>query len=244
MIPSFRHMGGKARLRKWLISHFPAQADMYLEPFCGKGNVYYAACDSLFCFNWILADIDGSFLTALQTANLNELPETVEKADFSFWRNSSSPIATLIEPRITFAGKGYRYGFSGSSGTHVGYNGALYKKVCEQARTLLKNALIITGDWETTIQYAQNEAFVYLDPPYYATDACYPNIDHSTLIDCLNAASFKWALSGYDNELYRYKLKFKTCHKYERNSEIKSSNTGMRTPVIECLWTNYSIEEE
>lgn len=137
MTPAFRHMGGKARLRKWLVDHFPTgDGGTYLEPFAGKGNVFFEACQRLRYLRWVLTDSNIQFLNAVVDADFDALPAKVERQDFEYWRASSGPITTLIEPRITYAGKGYKYGFSGSSGTHVGYSGLQYRKVCEGARQL------------------------------------------------------------------------------------------------------------
>jgi site-specific DNA-adenine methylase len=149
------------------------------------------------------------------------------------------PIALLIEPRVTFAGKGYPAGYSGSSGTHVGYVGTTYRTVCERARTLLAGADIINQGWQHALAQLGTTDFAYVDPPYYGTAASYPNIDHAALIDCLNAARFHWALSGYTNTLYEQQLKFVRHYTKERNSELKSSKSGHYEGVVEHLWTNY-----
>lgn len=239
--PAFRHMGGKARLRKWLVDHFPDSGEIYLEPFAGKGNVFFEARQQLNFSQWILTDYDTKFLNALMDADLNALPAKVDREDFEYWRSGKGPITTLIEPRITYAGKGYRYGFSGSSGTHVGYSGPIYKRVCEAARLLLANAQIAESHWEDALVNL-NPTFTYLDPPYYGTVASYENVDHVRLVEVLNNAQFSWALSGYHNPLYDARLQFKCRFEYERNySEIKSSNRRGREPVTECLWTNYEL---
>lgn len=241
MTPAFRHMGGKARLRKWLVSHFPdGDSGLYLEPFAGKGNVYYEARRRLRYDRWALSDINAEFLFSVLRADLDSLPEAVDRSDFETWKNNKRLIATLIEPRITFAGKGYGHGFSGSSGTHVGYSGPQYRRVCEAARVLLQDVDIQQLSWEQALDVFR-PSFVYLDPPYYGTNASYKNIDHGALIQRLNGATFDWALSGYRNSLYDTKLDFRCRFEYERNSEIKSSNSGKREAVIETLWTNYDL---
>ena len=240
MTPAFRHMGGKARLRKWLVGHFPSEGNIYLEPFAGKGNVFYEARQRLRFQQWVLNDIDTRFLRALDWADLTMLPNTVERSDFDQWKNSKSHIAVLIEPRITYAGKGYKYGYSGSSGTHVGYDGRRYRETCRTARGLIKDAQITTQHWEDSLNQATPD-FAYFDPPYFNTSASYVNIDHQRLIEVLNSANFSWALSGYCNHLYDARLDFRCRFEYERNSEIKSSNSGKREAVIETLWTNYEL---
>jgi len=222
------------------VDHFPDKGDVYLEPFAGKGNVYFWARQRLQFERWILNDIDINFFNALQRADFDQLPHKVEKEDFYFWKNTNNDIATLIEPRITFGGKGYRFGYNGDCGTHVGYRSSNFKPICEQARQLLKDVQITKLHWEDSVA-ASNPSFAYLDPPYYGTTAAYENIDHNRLVTVLNAANFAWALSGYRNDLYDARLEFRCRFEYERNSEIKSSNSRSRESVIECLWTNYDL---
>lgn len=246
MTPSFRHVGGKARLRAWLTDRFPSEGSFYEEPFAGKTNVFFLAAQKLKFNYWILSDIDTAFLESLALADLDSLPPSVTKETFTTWREraeGNDPIARVIEPRITFAGKGYRYGFSGTSGSHVGYDGRRYRETCLSARDILRVATVRRRDWRETLDLATGEAgeFLYLDPPYYNTNAPYGQIDHRELVKRLNSASFLWALSGYRNDLYDARLEFKCRFEYERNSEIKSSNSGKREPVIETLWTNYEL---
>jgi site-specific DNA-adenine methylase len=240
-IPSFRHMGGKARLRSWLISHFPVAMETYVEPFAGKGNVFFSACSTVNALRFVLNDIDTNFLVSLLAADLNLLPESVSKEEFSLWKTRTDHVARLIEPRITFAGKGYKYGYSGSSGTHVGYSGESYRLMCQKARYLLNqnHVEITTGSWEQALILGSSEDFVYLDPPYLGTQASYGNIDHQKLVTVLNDAKFRWAISGYGNTLYDTNLNFTGRFEKKRNSEIKSSNTGSFEEVTEVLWTNW-----
>jgi len=237
--PSFRYMGGKSRLRKWLISKFPKSGRRYIEPFAGLGNVFYQARKDLSFKSWHLGEIHD-FFTALLNADLDKLPDSVSREEFDFWRKDDSYIATLIEPKITFGGKGYKSGFDGGHPSHPPYKGSLHRETCEQARELLKDVEVKKCNW-TDWDYNSlgSEDFVYFDPPYFGTKAPYPNINHTDLIHLLVSAKFKWAVSGYDNNnMYNY---FLTCNKHskQRNSEIKSSNTGKYEGVVETLWTNY-----
>lgn len=230
-------MGGKARLRKWLITHFPKSGRKYIEPFCGLGNVFFQAKKDLNFQEWHLSDIN-CFIESLVVANLDELPISVSKEEFNYWKTVNSDIAKLIEPQITFAGKGYKSGFSGGHVSHPPYNGNLYRIKCEEARRLLANVNIKNQSWnEIDYESLTFDDFVYFDPPYYGTKSSYPNINHEELVDTLNKTNFRWAISGYDNDLYA-KLKFTNRYEKERNSEIKGCNTGKREPVKEVLWTN------
>lgn len=237
--PSFRHMGGKARLRNWLVEQFPNSGGTYFEPFAGKGNVFFKAREVLDFQHWHLNDTDMRFLRALAMADLDQLPEEVTREDFDHWRTSNSSIARIIEPRVTFAGKGYQAGYSGTSGTHVGYSRKSYLPVCQRAQELLVNVPLTHWSWEQVFNLATEDDFVYCDPPYLGTRACYANINHVELVEALNNLPCKWAVSGYLSDLYNNKLEYTYRTVKSRNSEIKSSNAGGYSNVVEALWVNY-----
>lgn len=235
--PSFRYMGGKSRLRKWLLSYFPKTGRKYIEPFAGLGNVFFQARKDLDFEEWHLSDIDVSFFVAMLEANLDDLPDKVSRSDFLMWRDANNSISKIIESKITFAGKGYRAGFDGGHESHPPYNGKLHRAICEEAKRLLVNVKIESVSWNKRDYTGLTQHdFVYFDPPYFGTKASYPNIDHAELVDLLNAATFRWALSGYDNELYASHLRFTARHERERNSEIKGSNSRKYEAVCEVLW--------
>lgn len=233
-------MGGKARLRSWLMQYFPPTGNLYMEPFAGRGNVFYKAYTTLSFKEWHLNDIDISFFNALLKADLNLLPQQVTKDDFEYWKNQKDDVAKLIEPRVTYAGKGYKAGYSGTSGTHKGYAGDLYCKTCQAAKDLLQDVKVTQLSWENLgIEKLNGNDFVYCDPPYYETKASYNNVNHPDLIRVLNSSGCRWAISNYSNSLYDENLIYKNRYTQERNSEIKGSNTGQRESIIEVLWTNY-----
>lgn len=233
-------MGGKARLRRWLVSLFPKTGYTYIEPFAGKGNVFYLAVQMLIYDYYILNDLDN-FLYILKQYDCHLLPEKINKLNFAYWKKKNNKTSKILEPRITFAGKGYQAGFSGSSGTHVGYNKEKYVTNCKIATQLLQKANIYRCDYLNLLLSLNitKDHFIYFDPPYHNTKTCYNNINHEELIKLINKLNCKWALSGYENELYEKKLKYKNKYIFERNSEIKSSNKGKRISVNEVLWTNY-----
>lgn len=239
-------MGGKARLRDWLMTIFPKKGRIYVEPFCGLGNVTYKAVRDLIFREWYISDIDISFFEALKVANLYNLPLAVpNKEQFNYWRErqDTDPISKLIESRITFAGKGYSAGFKTMNKGAAHYNGIKYRTNLKTARYLLRNVNIIKRSWDE-IDYSKltKDDFVYMDPPYYETKAQYPNIDHDNLVNTLNGMdNTRWALSGYDNELYESKLKYKNKFTKIRNAEIKGSQTRQKEVVMEVVWTNYDV---
>lgn len=238
--PGFCYMGGKCRLRKWLISHFPKTGDRYIEPFAGLGNVFFQARKDMSFCEWRLNDINVGFLSSLLNENLDDIPDKMDQEGFTFWKNANNGISKIIEPGITFFGKGYKAGFNKGGPGHPPYNGVLYKIRCTEAKRLLSGAIVEQKRWdELDYDSLTQEDFVYLDPPYFGTKASYPNIDHEKLVTTLKNCKTRWALSGYDNQLYTSSLKFTNRYVKERNSEIKGFNSRKYEAVQEVLWTNY-----
>lgn len=234
---SFPYQGGKARLRKWLVSHFPREGNDYIEIFSGLGNVYYYARGVLKFNNWHLNDTNR-FLKILSKSKL-EFPESVNKEEFQYWKNINNETSILLEPVISFCGKNYGAGFRHQHPSHPPFNGKRYYANCLEAQNLLSGAKITNVSWEY-YDYSglTTEDFVYFDPPYYGTKVFYNQIDHFKLIGLLNSLPCKWALSSYKHEIFD-KLNYRRMINIQRNSEIKSQNEGKKTPVVETLYTNY-----
>ncbi len=237
-VPAFRYMGGKAKLRNWLLQYFPKSGWRYIEPFCGRGNVFFAAVGQLDFKEWNLSDIDISFFSSLFDLNIEDLPDSVNtKEEFLYYKNIDNDVSKVLEPRITFAGKGYSAGFNNCKDHYKGKN---YRETCKKAKELLIGVGLTEASFEGWNYKDMNEdTFCYFDPPYYETKASYPNIDHNVLINILNNAKFKWALSGYNNDLYKKELKYKNIYKKVRSADIKQTNSGKKEVVEETLWTNY-----
>lgn len=247
--PSFAYMGGKVRMREWLIDHFPFTGHRYIELFAGLGNVYYAAVNNLHFSQWILNDkYTEEFFNGVKFADLSKLPKKLVDGDelflpmqYEHGDYQERLVAKLLEHKITLGGKGF---CKGGVRTEMfdRYNRDRFSHQIVQTRDLLRKAKLYFLDWELFLKSAWlellSEDFIYLDPPYYDTVASYPNINHPRLIKILTRLKCKWALSGYDSFIYR-DLEFKNKYERERNCEIGSSVNGGGHSVKEVLWTNY-----
>lgn len=238
---NFSLYGAKAKIRDWVVDKFPKEGYLYYEPFVGLANVYFLAKSTLNYNRWWVNDLySHKFLYLVKNDPLEEiLPEKVEDK-FFYKQNRELPVSILLEQIITFGGKGYNAGFTNDININTRYNKERYLKRLLAAKELLKDAFLTCAD-SMILDYSaftEND-FLYFDPPYYGTKPSYPNVDHEKLVEILNGLKCKWALSGYDNELYKNKLNFLNKYEKERNSEIKSSSEGKYSPVIEIIWTNY-----
>ncbi len=115
----------------------------------------------------------------------------------------------------------------------------------------LKNVHIECSDFRQLLNKVvhRENAFIYLDPPYYGAEHYYnPDFseqDHRDLLAILKQAKAKWLLSGYANPLYDeelkdfYRLEIPTTkHSYGITEQNQRQN---RPKTVEVLWANYPI---
>lgn len=233
----FRYPGGKAKIAEDLIEHFPLEGRNYVEPFCGRGNIFFPFKAQADYDTWTINDINThKFLAALKIIDLDALPKQVTKADYEYWKyvdQGGDIVAAVIEPAITFHGKGYRYGFCDDH-----YKYTFYRERCRKAQQLLRSGNVqIRRSNYLHLPYNSLNAqdFVYFDPPYYQDNSGtgYNDIDHVELMVLLDGAKFRWAISGYNSDLYLAWLG-EPDFTITRNREMAKSLTA-----VECLWTNY-----
>lgn len=234
--PGFRIQGGKSHIRDWVVGHLPRSGNRYIELFAGRANVFFLARQRLMFQQWELYDKDASFLLALQTSNLDELPTFVTKEDFLYYRESDEPVAALLAPEITYAGNGYARG----NGFSPQYRYEKYRDRCQAGQDLLRGIKIQTAHWEAfDFGGLTDQDLIYLDPPYLDTIATYENIAHFKLVGILNELKTPWVLSGYNSDLYDRHLKHARKFDYPRNLQLVAAAQGFRKDTIEVLWRNF-----
>jgi site-specific DNA-adenine methylase len=234
----FPYPGGKAKILDWLLPQFPQTGRRYVEPFAGRGNVFFEFFQRALFESYHLNDLNtGNFFQALARCPIDDLPRSQEDVDLSFemWQTRATlldPVALSIEPFATFRGKGY------SSGRHDRYT---YKKASNRilaAQNILQQSNVTWSkqDWVWLPWDEYNEYdFLYVDPPYIREDSTgYGDINHSELCKRLLASSAGWVLSGYDNEVYRQYLG-KPEATLDRQIEMTNQINATAT---ECVWSN------
>jgi len=234
----FPYPGGKAKILDWLLPKFPQTGRRYVEPFAGRGNVFFELFQQALFESYHLNDLNtGEFFKALARCPLDDLPRRQEDVDLNFetWQTRASlldPVALAIEPFATFRGKGY------SSGRHDRY---VYSKVSNRvaaAQNILLQANVTWSKqdwvWLPWDQYDEHD-FIYLDPPYIREEGVgYNDIDHVELCKRLLACEGNWILSGYDNEIYRNYLGAPD-DTLDRRLEMSDK---LNASATECVWSN------
>jgi len=231
--------GGKFRIWKEICKYFPLIGNTYIELFAGRGNIFFNFKQIADYGRWIINDkFNGRFFKAIKIVNIADLPREVTDATFEEWKIKSllnDPVALILEPVITFKGKGYDAG-CGVNSSHSRYNYEIFKKKLIRMQYLLNDVTILQGDWiDVDIKSLLFDDFIYCDPPYLHTESVgYPNINHEELILKIFECKCQWAISGYETELY-LQLLGEPIVRIERNLEMSNKSNQ----VIECLWINY-----
>jgi len=254
--PTIAYPGGKARHAKEIISFLPKHGRTYLEPFAGRGNLFWAAaCAGLQYDKWWLNDT----VTAPYFRAIKEIGDTIEVPECSRYEyerqrgafKSGDQTAALLEPFLSFGGAGYLHsGFRGTRQGGVSADG--YQKTLRTCHEIIRRTRprISSLDWKDMgLEGLGKQDVVVIDAPYPNTNLrsyTAETVDYFALVDLLLSAKFRWVLCGYIHPaLHRLGepawaaadvrfLYFPPTGKGKRYGEERR---------IECLWTNYAPDK-
>ena len=227
MKPLISYYGGKQRLAKWIISHFP-QHRSYIEPFCGGAAVFFAK--EPVQLN-VLNDTNGAVVNLYRQAKLqpDALFRLIDATPHSraehqracaIYRGESGADELTQAWAIYTAcmqafAKGIGRGWSFSKGADSrACSRALSQttsKICNhklrlpEILTHLDKAQIDSIDALACItRYDDEDALFYIDPPYVDAHqghyAGYTQADFDALLDLLPTIKGTFFLSHYANE--------------------------------------------
>lgn len=231
----------------------------YIEPFAGKGNVFYARWwrDGDTYKSYVLndkyrayfmrsvRDYSGDFSEHLAVNRSNV--DDVFNHYASMPHDDNNHSRNLFENIVVFGGrpfnapnltKGYIVRIGSTSGKSI-------KERVEKAQPILRlpNVEITQDDGIEIIRSAVYGDFLYIDPPYLECgQTAYNNIDHEQLLLELHAATergVQWVLSGYHSDLYtqwstNHNIHFTEFQKLRRFTTSDRSNCF----ATEVLWYN------
>ena len=103
--------GGKGRLARTMVSFLPKHGRTFVEPFVGKGNIFWeAASQGLEYRDWWLNDLATSrFFHAIKHAGHKLKVPTRSRTEYERHREASISgdlNAILLEPYLSFSGGG------------------------------------------------------------------------------------------------------------------------------------------
>ncbi len=232
--PLLKWVGGKTKLLNTLYLYTPKEFSTYIEPFIGGGALLFGLCPS----NGIITDANRELINfykqvrdnPLEVLTLTEEYKVSEKAYYKIrkddrsmnWRNKKSCLQRaarfLYLNKTSFNGM-WRVNSTGTMNVPYGK----YDKIALPKRDhilkiskILRTVLILNVDFYKTLEYVDENTFVYLDPPYipYSETANFTNYaskgfeeyDHVRLVkycDEITARGAKFLLSNSDTPLTR-----------------------------------------
>lgn len=234
---SIPYPGGKFRIHKQIMSEFPPIGNKYIELFAGRGNIFFNFKQLASYNQWFLNDkFTGKYFQSISLVDPESLPIEITYELFEALKVKSlmnNPLAMILEPHITFRGKGYNAGPQIDKGHFERYNKSTFKDKLLKMKSLLQDVTVSCLDYtHLDLDNLTDEDFIYCDPPYLYTDGVgYANINHMELIGLLQNTEAQWAVSGYENEMYLAELG-EPILRIERNLEMSEKSNQ----VIECLW--------
>jgi site-specific DNA-methyltransferase (adenine-specific) len=245
--------GGKARLAKQIVSFLPRDGHIYLEPFAGRGNLFWAAIESGLKYKrWWLNDIaTAPFLDAIRThGHTIKVPprsrEEFEKQRDAFKRGD--PTAILLAPHLAYSGGLYESGVKGGSGCgddDGGVTSTGFEKTLKECHRILHRtkAKITSLDWtRLPLNTLSDDDVVVIDAPYpHAQVKAYSDatVDYETLVDVLLKAKFRWVFCGYPHPLlHRLGAPIWARDMQLLCVRIKAGQEERN----ECVWANFKPE--
>lgn len=252
-VPGFSYPGGKVKLREWLVRYMPVSGGKYVEPFAGRGNVFWWAVHVLDYKEWWLNDPwTARWFEAIQRVDLQDIPKklTLEIARDLYREamdnRSVNDLAVAVEEKVMFAG-GPGKSISGHWKIQPSMAGLVHR--IRLARSILKQVRprITDSDWlECGLDVLGSEDFVYLDPPYLGTTpGLYMNseMDHGKLLHYLHTAPFLWMLSGYMSPMYmRFLGRPYAVRAMNVFLGLHSAGLPSHRVRYEYIWTNYTLD--
>jgi len=243
-VPAFSYPGGKAKLREQLVRMMPLCGHKYVEPFVGRGNIFWLAVHALDFEEWHLNDTwTARWFEAIRRIKISDIPSKMTEvllrlyARHAVTNRAKDDLAVALESLSMFSG-GVKGGIS--LGALQRPSTRSFKNTIRAARAIMRasSPLITDLDWrDCGLDGLSPLDFVYLDPPYeYASVKYHCNtVDHQQLLLYLLHAQHLWMISGYSSSLYTHYLGEPDAKLQSRVSMHHTVRGIFRT---ECVWTN------
>lgn len=259
--PVLRYPGGKFRIAKWIISHFP-QHDFYVEPYGGGGSVLMQKPASKGeIYNDIYGDAVNVFRVLRDPEQAAELERQIRLTPCSYeeYKHAYELCEEPIErARRTIYRSFMTIGADGVTRKNAGFRGlknletvvtaaqewTRYPDMIKGFTKRLRNVLIEHRDALVVMNlYDKPTTLFYVDPPYVFSTRTKRSIyvnelsdhDHQELASLLHSLKGMVVLSGYQSTLYD--------ELYAGWRVIKRSATAQNGKGrVECIWLSPNIK--
>lgn len=212
----FRYAGGKFYARKLIIEHIPNHS-YYIEPFAGGASIFFAK--KKVEKNW-LNDIDEELINCLIIIRdypkelINRLKdEKAIKERHNYYKNIFKPKNKFDRAvRWFYLNRTSYSGIMNIQNCYWGYGDKYSMRPENWPRNIIRTSAKLQGvkltsfDFEKVIDMAEDEVFLFIDPPYFNADQdkfythSFKEDDHYRLCNVLkrNCDRLKFLLT-YDN---------------------------------------------
>ena len=259
----FRYPGGKFYALKFIMPFVKAvEHDEYREPFVGGGAVFFGKEKAR--FNW-LNDLDGDLVVTYrviadpeQRIQLAERlgRETASPARHSEVKNIQpnslleTAFRTYYLNRTSFSGILHKPAWGYKIGQSVEPKG--WPKKIMEAGPKLDEVKLTNLDFEEVLNAPPEgtKVFLYLDPPYYASDQkrayqkSFTKNEHQRLREALRITDYPFCLSYDDCDDIRKMYDWANIYSRQWWYNTANVRAGSRKKGRELIITNYEVRHE
>ncbi|MBF2761392.1 MAG: DNA adenine methylase [Ectothiorhodospiraceae bacterium AqS1] len=197
----FRYPGGKFYARKLILEQLPP-SEVYCEPFAGGASIFFAKQRSKIN---ILNDLDADVINTFKqirdsveelVALLDGLPAT--KDLHHYYKNEYQPQNDLERAlRWFYLNRTSYSGIMKPENCYWGYHDKYsmrpenWPRLLRSVSKQLQDVELSSSDFEAVIESVPDDAFLFIDPPYYNADqkkfypCSFDRSDHTRLSRCL-----------------------------------------------------------
>jgi modification methylase len=252
-MPKLPYPGGKGRTARQIISFLPREGRIYLEPFAGRGNLFFEAAEQGLKFRrWWLNDVATApfFEAILSHGHTIKVPPR-SRTEFERQREAykyGDPTAILLAPHLSFSGGLYEAGCKGGAGDGNdggGVSSKGFQQTLRECHQILKRTRpkITALDWrQLGLEKLTQDDCVLLDPPYknaFTKTYSDETVDYEQLVDVLLRARFKWILCGYPTAVLN-RLGSPIWARDMQLLCVRGKSGGEERN--ECVWANFTPE--
>lgn len=180
--PLIKWPGGKRTLARTILQYVPLEFGTYYEPFFGGGAVFFALMPD----KSVLSDANGELINAYthvrdHRADLARAMRGLKNSEDAYYAvRASAPrtplrkaARTLYLTRLAFNGI-HRVNLKGQFNVPYGYKthlSTIDEVHLARASAALRNATLMSGDFQEITKDAQRGDLIYFDPPYTVAHA-------------------------------------------------------------------------
>jgi len=266
ILTPLRYPGGKSKALNKITPFLPKSFREYREPFLGGGSLFLnikqkfpeMICNlndlnyDLFCFWTTLQNNPNDFISEIIKIKNNEKNGKIlyykyknSLNDDTFYRG----IRYYILNRISFSGTVDSGGYSQEAFEKRFTSSKIFQLY--EISKLLKNVNITSNDYTESIKNADNDVFVYLDPPYLSAvksklygknGDLHSSFNHFEFSQKMKDYNFKWLITLDDTQEIRKMFEYAFINPLDIIYGMDNVNGKKPKKGRELIITNYDYK--